>query len=52
MFWLLIYCQCTCYEGFPMVVLEAWPWGIVVVRTPMDSLLNAIGESKNLFEKI
>ena len=42
-----IYCMCSRHEGFPMVVLEAWARGVVVVTTPVGGLPDVIEESKN-----
>lgn len=42
-----IYCMCSYNEGFPMVVLEAWTYGISVVTTPVGGLPDVIEEGKN-----
>lgn len=42
-----IYCMCSYNEGFPMVVLEAWTYGICVVTTPVGGLPDVIEEGKN-----
>lgn len=42
-----IYCMCSYQEGFPMVVLEAWNYGISVVTTPVGGLPDVIEEGKN-----
>lgn len=35
------------YEGFPMVVLEAWQYGVPVVTTPVGGLPDVLQEDKN-----
>ena len=42
-----IYTMCSYEEGFPMVVLEAWAYGICVVTTPVGGLPDVIVENKN-----
>lgn len=42
-----IYCMSSYQEGFPMVVLEAWSYGIPVVTTPVGGLPDVIEEEKN-----
>lgn len=42
-----IYAMCSYEEGFPMVVLEAWAYGICVVSTPVGGLPDVIEENKN-----
>ncbi|MCM1078837.1 MAG: glycosyltransferase family 4 protein [Bacteroidales bacterium] len=42
-----IYCMCSYEEGFPMVVLESWAYGICVVTTPVGGLPDVIEEGKN-----
>lgn len=42
-----IYCMCSYEEGFPMVVLESWMYGINVVTTPVGGLPDVIVEGKN-----
>lgn len=42
-----IYCMCSYEEGFPMVVLEAWAYGINVVTTPVGGLPDVLAEGKN-----
>jgi len=42
-----IYCMCSYEEGFPMVVLEAWAYGINVVTTPVGGLPDVLEEGKN-----
>lgn len=43
-----IYCMCSYEEGFPMVVLEAWAYGICVVTTPVGGLPDVIEENRNV----
>lgn len=42
-----IFCLCSHVEGFPMVVLEAWKYGIPVVTTPVGGLPDVIEEGQN-----
>ena len=42
-----IYCMSSFQEGFPMVVLEAWGYGIPLVTTPVGGLPDVIEENKN-----
>ncbi len=42
-----IYCMCSYEEGFPMVVLEAWAYGISVVTTPVGGLPDVLDEGRN-----
>lgn len=42
-----IFCMCSYREGFPMVVLEAWAYGIPVITTPVGGLPDVIEENKN-----
>ena len=42
-----ILCMCSYEEGFPMVVLEAWTYGIPVVTTPVGGLPDVIEEGRN-----
>lgn len=42
-----IFCLCSHVEGFPMVVLEAWNYGIPVVSTRVGGLPDVIEEDKN-----
>lgn len=42
-----IYCMCSYEEGFPMVVLEAWTYGISVVTTPVGGLPDVLEEGRN-----
>lgn len=42
-----IYCMCSYEEGFPMVVLESWMYGINVITTPVGGLPDVIEEGKN-----
>lgn len=43
-----IYCMCSYQEGFPMVILEAWGYGIPVISTPVGGLPDVIKEKKNV----
>ena len=42
-----ILCMCSYEEGFPMVVMEAWAYGICVVTTPVGGLPDVLEERKN-----
>lgn len=42
-----IYCMCSYEEGFPMVVLESWMYGINLITTPVGGLPDVIEEEKN-----
>lgn len=42
-----IYCMCSYEEGFPMVVLESWAYGICVVTTPVGGLPDVIEDGRN-----
>lgn len=42
-----IYAMCSDHEGFPMVVLESWAYGIPVICTPVGGLPDVIEEGKN-----
>lgn len=42
-----IYAMCSFLEGFPMVVLEAWAYGVPVVTTPVGGLPDVLEEGKN-----
>ena len=42
-----IYCMCSYEEGFPMVVLEAWAYGICVVTTPVGGLPDVLEDGRN-----
>lgn len=42
-----IFVLCSYNEGFPMVVLEAWSYGIPVISTPVGGLPDVIVENKN-----
>jgi len=42
-----IYCMCSYEEGFPMVVLESWMYGICVVTTPVGGLPDVMEEGRN-----
>ena len=39
--------MCSYEEGFPMVVLEAWAYGISVVTTPVGGLPDVLEDGKN-----
>lgn len=42
-----IYCMCSYEEGFPMVVLESWMYGISVVTTPVGGLPDVLEDGRN-----
>lgn len=42
-----IYCMCSYEEGFPMVILEAWNYGLNVITTPVGAMPDFIEEGKN-----
>lgn len=42
-----IFCLCSYLEGFPMVVLEAWGYGVPVITTPVGGLPDVIEDGKN-----
>lgn len=42
-----IFCLCSFKEGLPMVVMEAWEYGIPVITTPAGALCDLIEENKN-----
>lgn len=42
-----IFCLCSHYEGFPMVVLEAWAYGVPVITTPVGALPDVVKEGQN-----
>lgn len=42
-----LYCMCSYVEGFPMVVLEAWSYGIPVITTPVGGLPDVLEEGRN-----
>ena len=42
-----IFAMCSYLEGFPMVVLEAWAYGIPIVTTPVGGLPDILKEGKN-----
>lgn len=43
-----IYCMCSYQEGQPMVVMEAWAYGVPVVSTPVGALVDLAEEDRNL----
>lgn len=45
-----IYAMCSYLEGFPMVVLEAWAYGVPVVSTPVGGLQDVIFEEQTACE--
>lgn len=42
-----IYCLCSHHEGFPMVVLEAWAYGVPVITTPVGGLPDVLEDGVN-----
>ena len=44
-----LFCLCSHYEGFPMVVLEAWAYGVPVLTTPVGALPDVVKDGKNGF---
>lgn len=42
-----IYAMCSYEEGFPMVVLEAWAYGICVATTPVGGLPDVLEDGRN-----
>ena len=44
-----IFCLCSFYEGFPMVVLDSWAHGVPVVTTPVGGVTDVMEEGKNGF---
>lgn len=42
-----IYALCSYLEGFPMVVLEAWSYGVPIVTTPVGGMPDVIVEGSN-----
>lgn len=42
-----LFCLCSYQEGFPMVVIEAWAYGIPVITTPVGGLPDVLEETKN-----
>ena len=42
-----ILCMCSYEEGFPMVILEAWAYGICAVTTPVGGLPDVLEDDKN-----
>lgn len=42
-----ICCVCSYEEGFPMVVLESWVYGICVVTTPVGGLPEVLEDGRN-----
>lgn len=45
-----IYAMCSYLEGFPMVVLEAWAYGVPVISTPVGGLPEVLEHQKNAFQ--
>lgn len=45
-----IYAMCSYLEGFPMVVLEAWAYGVPVISTPVGGMPDVIIEEKTACE--
>ena len=44
-----IYTMCSYLEGLPMVVIEAWSYGVPVVSTPVGGLSELLSEGNNCF---
>ena len=42
-----IFCLTSYQEGFPMVILEAWGYGIPTITTPVGGLPDVLEEKKN-----
>lgn len=42
-----ICCVCSYEEGFPMVVLESWAYGICVITTPVGGLPEVLEDDRN-----
>ena len=42
-----ICCMCSYEEGFPMIVLESWAYGICVVTTPVGGLSEVLEDGRN-----
>ncbi len=42
-----VYCMCSYEEGFPMVVLEAWMYGMALITTPVGGLPDVLEEGRN-----
>lgn len=42
-----ICCVCSYEEGFPMIVLESWTYGICVVTTPVGGLPEVLEDGQN-----
>ena len=42
-----IYAMCSYLEGLPMVVIEAWSYGVPVVSTPVGGLPDVLREGEN-----
>ncbi len=43
-----IYAMCSYMEGFPMVVIDSWNYGIPVVSTPVGGIPDVAVEGKNI----